>query len=179
MQYGNNTKYKCVFESKVHGIKFYEPEQYHISRYIAAGQQGIYSSAGVTKEYLEAITGKMLEICNSNNTSTAKTDMALLAQNIRVRLKYPVDEDCAIRMGAIYAIAEGEEADTVSALWIKKKMDMCKGTIELPPDPDMYAFFLNTGYGLTKEWDGLLTDTDTLTDYLTKRNDMLLQTMPF
>lgn len=147
-------------------------EKYHLSRYIAAGAQNIYSASGCTKEYLDAITNKMIEVCNGSNTTTAKTDLALLANNIRVRLKYPIDEDCAIRMGAIYAIMEGEDPDTCDANVVKVKMDMCL------TDRDMYAFFLNMGYQSTPEWNGLLPDLEAMEDYLKTRNELLKATTP-
>jgi len=42
----------------------------------------------------------MLELCNDEkNMKTLRTDVATLANNIKYRLSYPVDEDCALRMG--------------------------------------------------------------------------------
>lgn len=172
----NDPNYKLVFHSDIHNVDFYMAEKYHLSRYIAAGSQNIYSASGCTKEYLDLITNKMIEICNGNNTTTAKTDMALLANNIRTRLAYPIDEDCAIRMGAIYAIMDGEDPDKCESFWVNKKMVMCKGDANTPADPDMYTFFLNMGYQSTPEWNGLLPHLEAMEDYLTQRNE-LLQTM--
>src|SRR6185295_14717018 len=94
----NNPKYKEIFHSKVHGLHFYMPEDvatgYHISRYVTAGAQNIYSASGATKDLLEAMMDKMLELCNDEkNIKTLRTDVATLANNIKYRLHYPVDED--------------------------------------------------------------------------------------
>lgn len=171
MSLKDNPNFKLVFSSKVHNKDFYMAEKYHLSRYIAAGSQNIYSACGITKDLLDVITNKQIEICNGNNTATAKTDLALLANNIRVRLKYPIDEDCAIRMGAIYAIMDGEDPDTCEATIVKEKMDMCA------TDRDMYTFFLNMGYQSTPEWNGLLPDIEAMQDYLKTRNQLLQATI--
>src|SRR5690606_1498497 len=153
------TKYQVVFESKVHGVKFYTPANdtdYHLSRYVAAGAQNIYSSAGATREVLEAIADNMLQIVNAdgNRTPSIKTDIGVLANNIKYRLKYPVDEDCAIRMGAIYCFMDGENPDEMHDLYTRKKMDYAKGSADgkIPADPELYSFFLTLGVQSTPAW---------------------------
>lgn len=154
----DNPQYKEIFESKIHGIKFYMPVEtgsYHMSRYIAAGQQNIYSSLGATREYLDGITKKMLDLCNDeNNKDRLRSDMAVLANNLRYRLQYPVDEDCGIRMGAIYAIAQDEAADMHDNFQTQRKVDFAKGnkTHNISPDPELYAFFLSMGLQATESW---------------------------
>lgn len=158
MTFENNPLYKVVFESKVHGCKFYGPSgesDYHLSRYVAAGAQNIYSGAGATKDALQAITDKMLELCNDEkNIKSLRTDVTILAQNIQYRLKYPIDEDCALRMGAIYVFMEDEQPEEVHDLFTRRKIAMAKGDLanKIPADPELYAFFLNTGIENTPSW---------------------------
>lgn len=179
----DNPQYKLIFESKVHGIKFYMPVDnggYHMSRYIAAGQQNIYSSLGATREYLDGLTQKMLDLCNNeNNKDRLRTDMAVLANNLRYRLQYPVDEDCSIRMGAIYAIAQDEHADIHDNFQTQRKVDLAKGnqTHHISPDPDLYAFFLSMGLQATESWTKY-EPTTTGNGYFQKRLSDLENLMP-
>ncbi|WP_276135030.1 hypothetical protein [Polluticoccus soli] len=159
----NNPKYKEVFHSKVHDLRFYMPEDvasgYHLSRYVAAGAQNIYSAGGATKDLLGAMMDKMLELCNDEkNVKSLRTDIATLANNIKYRLKYPVDEDCALRMGAIYSFVEDENPDTTEDYWTRRKLVLAKGdaTQNISPDPDLYAFFLSIGMPYTPSWSELL-----------------------
>lgn len=177
MTFANNSQYKEVFHSKVHDVRFYIPEgQYHLSRYIEAGAQAMYSAAGTTKDYLDKITKVMLDKCNKEkSTEQLRTDMAILINNIRVRLSYPIDEDAALRTGAIYTFIEGEEPDRVDAYWLRKKMDMCKGE---KPDMELYSFFLNMGVELTPEWKQSLNPLETIEEYLTIRQRKLHEMTP-
>jgi hypothetical protein len=180
----NNPKYKEIFHSAVHNLKFYMPEDiangYHISRYVAAGAQNIYSAAGATKDLLGNMMDKMLELCNDEkNVKTLRTDIATLANNIKYRLRYPVDEDCALRMGAIYTFVEGENADVTEDFWTKKKLALAKGDAaqNIPPDAELYAFFLSIGLPYTPAWSeqsAILTDTD----YFSKRTEVLNAMQP-
>lgn len=180
----NNPKYKEVFHSKVHDLKFYVPEDiangYHMSRYVAAGAQNIYASSGATKELLGAMMDKMLELCNDEkNIKSLRTDVATLANNIKYRLKYPVDEDCALRMGAIYTYVEGESPDATEDFWTKRKVTLAKGdaTQSIKPDPELYGFFLSIGLPYTPAWSeqsAILSDTD----YFKNREEMLNSMMP-
>lgn len=168
--YTNNPKYREVFHSKIHDIRLYMPEDaangYHMSRYVAAGAQNIYSGGGATKDLLAAMMDKMLELCNDEKSvKTLRTDIATLANNIKYRLRYPVDEDCALRMGAIYTFAEGEDPGTTEDFWTARKVAWAKGDIvqNIPPDPELYAFFLSIGIISTPAWkeqSGILTDSN-------------------
>lgn len=180
----NNPAYKEVFYSKVHDLRFYMPEDmangYHLSRYVAAGAQNIYAAGGSTKDLLDTMMGKMLELCNDEkNVKTLRTDIATLANNIKYRLRYPVDEDCALRMGAIYTFVDGEEPNTTEDYWTRRKVTLAKGdaTQNIAPDPDLYAFFLSIGIPSTPAWSGLL-DGLTSTGYFSKREETLNALMP-
>lgn len=180
----DNPSFKEVFHSKVHDLKFYMPEDpangYHMSRYVAAGAQNIYAAAGTTKELLEAMMDKMLELCNDEKSlKTLRTDVATLANNIKYRLRYPVDEDCAIRMGAIYTFIEGENPDLTEDHWTRRKMTLAKGDAlqNIAPDPELYAFFLSIGLPYTPAWSGL-SDTLNNSNYFSQRTEALNALMP-
>lgn len=172
----DNAQYVVSFESTVHGVKLYVPAQdteYHISRYVAANAQNIYSSTGATKETLEAIAERMISVANTEgNAKTWRTDIGALAHAIRTRTKYPVDEDCAIRMGALYCFLEDEDPNQVQDVFTQKKISLAKGLNGMKADPDLYAFFLTMGVQSTPAWreyDSHLTDTE----YFQKRAEML------
>lgn len=173
MSYSNNPKYKEVFKSEVHGVSFYVPVEsgdFHTSRYVAANAQNIYSGAGVTKELLTGMLAEMIKLCQEEkNPNTLRTNMGVMINNLLYRTKFPIDEDCAIRMGAIYAIMDGED-EMYHDLWTQKKMEMCKGS---KPDSALYDFFLHTGIIYTPSWNELRTRTIVNMDYLIKRNEQL------
>ena len=179
----DNSLFKVVFESEVHGCKFYAPQSdsdYHLSRYVAAGAQNIYSGAGATKDVLKNITDTMLKLCNDEkNVNTLRTDIAVLANNIQYRLKYPIDEDCALRMGAIYVFMEDEDPEQVNDLFTRRKVVMAKGDIanNIPADPELYAFFLNTGISNTPSWSGLENPLNDIA-YFKNREEALLSSVP-
>lgn len=157
--YKDNPLFKEVFRSK--DTAFYvhvNASDYHLSRYVAANAQNIYSATGTTKELLSQYMDKIIELCNSEQSiKTIRTDVGTLANGIKARMKYPIDEDCAIRMAAIYHFIEGEEHDKVNDVFTQKKVAMAK------QDPELYAFFLNTGIIYTPAWrelESLLTDMD-------------------
>lgn len=182
--FASNPKYKEVFHSKVHDIRFYMPEDiaggYHLSRYVAAGAQNIFSASGATKDLLQTMMDKMLELCNDEkNVKNLRTDIATLANNIKYRLKYPVDEDCALRMGAIYCFAEGEDPDTTEDYWTRRKIAYAKGDTaqNIGPDPELYAFFLSIGIPFTPAWSGL-SATSTDSNYFSQRTETLNGLMP-
>jgi hypothetical protein len=182
--FANNPKYKEVFYSKVHDIKFYMPEDvatgYHLSRYVAAGAQNIYSSAGATKDLLGAMMDKMLELCNEEkNVKSLRTDIATLANNIKYRIKYPVDEDCALRMGAIYTFVDGEDPDSTEDYWTRRKLALAKGDAaqNIPPDPELYAFFLSIGMPFTPSWSEL-SPGSTGSGYFSQRTETLNALQP-
>lgn len=177
--FAENTKYREVFHSSVHNLRFYMPSDaangYHMSRYVAAGAQNIYAAGGATKELLSTMMDKMLELCNDEkNLKTLRTDIATLANNIKYRLRYPVDEDCALRMGAIYTFVEGEEPDTTEDYWTSRKVAMAKGDMaqNIKPDPELYTFFLSIGIPFTPAWNGQLSTLNN-TKYFNQRKDML------
>lgn len=165
-----NPQYKVVFHSEVHNISFYQPideGRFHASRYIAAGHQSIYASSGGTPEYFDAITGQMLTIINSGNKERIISDLSVLVNNIRYRLKHPVDEDCALRIGAIYSIMEDENPDEVLGSQTTHKIKLAK------QDSKLYEFFFITALMSVPKWQGLLNDTNEIAPYLNNRMEAL------
>lgn len=182
--FSENPQYKEVFHSTIHNLRFYMPQDvangYHMSRYVAAGAQNIYAAGGATKELLGSLMDKMLEICNDEKSlKTLRSDIATLANNIKYRLRYPVDEDCALRMGAIYTFVEGENPDVTEDFWTNKKVALAKGdaTQGIAPDPALYAFFLSIGIPYTPAWREQL-DILTDTNYFNQRRELLNALMP-
>jgi hypothetical protein len=142
----NDPNYKLVFQHE--GFAFYQPvntaEGYHQSRYVEACNQHIYANAGATVEVIQTICNEMITRCNKEfKTDTLRTDLALLANNLLYRTKYPVDQHCAIRLGALLCFMETDQAtedpNKVSLHWQQKKETLA---YEIP---EVYAFFLSMG----------------------------------
>lgn len=173
---------KEVYKSSVHNISFYIPanNNYHLSRHMAASAQNIYSASGITKDLLSKYIDAMIGMCNEEkNVKTLRTDIGTLCNNLKYRLSYPIDEDCALRMGAIYCLLEDEAPDTINPELTEKKILLAKGDYNkgMKPDPDLYAFFLITGIVYTpawKEYEKLTQDTE----YFKKREETLRMMLP-
>lgn len=121
---------------------------YHTSRYVEAINQQIYASAGATKEVIEAIANDLISRVNKQlELTTFRSDVASLANNLLYRLKNPVDQHCAIRLGCVLTFAEyvndgkiiSEDPDRTEIFWMAKKEALAMH------NPDAYAFFLQTG----------------------------------
>jgi hypothetical protein len=165
----DTTKYQLHYTSEKHGA-FYvaiDPNNYHLSRYVAAGVQNIYSASGSTSEYLDAITSQMLDIINTGSKERIISDVSVLTNNIRYRLKYPVDQDCAIRMGAIYVMHEDENPDEVNPQVTSKKVQWAK------EDAGLYDVLFTVGVTHTPSWIEPLKDLGEMQTYLSRRNEAL------
>jgi hypothetical protein len=165
----DTTKYQLHYASEKHG-NFYaaiDPNNYHLSRYVAAGVQNIYSASGSTKDYLDAMTAQMLDIINTGATGRIISDMAVLVNNIRYRLNHPIDQDAAIRMGCIYLIHEDENPDEVNPVWVTRKLGMVK------EDAGLYDCFFTVGVTHTPSWKEALSDLGEMQTYLNRRNEAL------
>lgn len=183
MNFDNNPDYKLAYEKD--GIKLYVPasaDKYHTHRYIAAGQHEIYANSGCTKDILEHYMKAGIELLNADKpVKTLRTDLAVIFNSVLARTKFPVDEDAAIRMGAILTFMEDEDPNTVSEVWIQRKIDLAKGN-NLPkghkdylaPNPDLYAFFLTMGESALPVYRELLNTTDA-SDYYRQRRQTLEQ----
>lgn len=140
---------------------------YHKSREVAMQAQERYANSGISKEILTVMCSKAIEMCNKQTSlDTLRTDMAILWNNILARTANPVDELCAIRMGAIACFLEGEDPDSVEMAWTEQKMRLAM------EHPNIYAFFLNMGIAFTPEYSNLLRGLK-VEDYLSSRAEML------
>lgn len=179
--YKDNPEYTREYVSGKYSI--YIPTNiatgYHERRKIEATVQAIYSNAGATRDVLEHLTSKMLEIINEGG-KTAMSDVAVLLNNIQYRLKYPIDQHCAVRMGAILSFleiedAEGlvishEDANNPQSHWLSKKLELADS------DPDMYTFFFTWGFANTEAY---RQQPDILTDmtYFRTRQEAIAKIM--
>lgn len=179
----DNPLYKEVYHSEIYDIRFYMPANgvdYAVSRYVAGNAYNVQAACGATKELLEVIADKLLELANEEkNAKNMRGDVATLANNLKYRLKYPIDDDVAIRFGANYTFMEGEDPDTVHDIWTQKKVDMAKGSPDgkYPADGGLYAFFLSTGLQSIEPWKEL-KDIIPNTDYFLNRRESLRGLMP-
>lgn len=137
--------------------------EYHVSRYIAGNAQNIFSASGATKELTSAILEQMKDVLNSDKPNNRKvTDCGVLIANLEYRMKYPIDEECAIRMGAIYTFVDGEDPNKTDDDYTKMKMKAAR------EDANLYAFFLEWGLINTPAYKELLNITIDM-DYFQKR----------
>lgn len=180
--YANNPSYQLATTEGIYNI--YIPvnpaDGYHTSRYVEALNQRTYSEAGATKDVLAGVMDDMIGRCNKTiDTETLRTDIAALANSIKYRLKYPVDQHCAIRMGAILSMLEyekdgaliSEPADKCEIFWIQKKVDLAMDY------PALYTFFLTWGLTNSANYNEAL---DTLNDseYFSKRTEAIKSLLP-
>ena len=179
----NNPEFNQVFESKIHGLKFYMPTDisngYHISRFVAGGAQDIFSNAGTTKEYLREVANQVMDWCNNAKISDLRTNIGTMMDNLLYRLQYPVDEYCLLRMGALFCFIEGENPNEVKDFWTQKKMELALGSHEknISSDPDMYAFFLSMGIPFTPSYKESLNILEDM-NYLKERAVILQSLIP-
>lgn len=169
----NNPSYQIVHV--VDGINIYMPVDvsngYHIERFVAATSQQMYSESGATKAVITEIVDAILKTVEDDTVKMVRTNVAVLANNLKTRLKYPVDEDCSLRMGAILTFIENENPDKVEEFWIQKKIALAHS------NSDAYTFFLSTGIEFTKsyrEQSGTSIDMQ----YFNKRREMLRGLLP-
>jgi hypothetical protein len=178
MTLSNNPAYQVAFESKVHNLKLYAPAgtEYHTSRYMAAGAQDIFSASGASRDYLKRVAETVKDWCNdtTNNKAQLRTDVGTMMDNLLYRLQYPVDELCALRMGAIFCFMEDEDPNSCQDFFTQRKVMLATGNLEkgLKADPELYTFFLTLGVESTPSYkDRLGISIDT--DYFNQRREIL------
>ena len=127
MIYKDNAEFEPVFEFKgetdtqgnplvMYRLK--DTSKYHLSRYVSANAQNIYSESGITKELLSNICQQMTKSINDNKLD----EVAVWVNNIKARLTYPVDENAALRMAMIYHFVEGENPNLCENHWTEWKL---------------------------------------------------------
>lgn len=180
--YKNNPDFELAFE--VDNYRIYKAvditKEIHTIRYIEAVNQEIYNRAGATKEVLEQAMNEIITRCNEVNFKTARTDIAAIANSVVYRLKYPVDEHCALRMGHILTFMEfDKDGETISEdnkattiFWMNRKFELSMN------NPDVYAFFLTMGMVHSQTYNAHL---NTLTDstYFQDRQQKIAALLPF
>lgn len=152
--YKDNPEFTLQFESKMFDVSGNELKEcaeplryyshsnisnYHMSRYLAANAQNQYSAAGITPEVMIAITDKIIQSVNDKKLA----DCAVLANNLKYRSRYPVDEHASLRMAMIYTFVEREHADKCENHWTEWKLQ------KILAEPEAYSFFLPIGLELT------------------------------
>ena len=182
----NNPEYELKFTCDK--ARFYVPVNvatgYHTSRYVEVLNQQIYANAGATKETLQNVLEDMVLRCNKQQEKdTFRTDIAALANSLLYRLKYPVDQHCALRMGALLCFMEydviadeklttyTEDPDKCDIHWLQRKEQLALN------NPDAYAFFLQMGISNTPAYREVF---DTLNDseYFLERERTINSLMP-
>lgn len=172
MEFKDNLDYIEAYNDG-HNV-FYMPSEltnYHKSREIAMRAQDMYSRCGISREVLTSFADTMLELVNNEGKDRIRSEVAVLAANLKFRMSSPVDELCCLRMGAIACFIEGEDPEKVAESWTAQKMRMAE------KNPDIYAFFLNTGIGFSPEYQELLRSL-TAEEYFQTRKQMLSGMMP-
>lgn len=171
----DNPEYVEVYHNERTGVRLYGPSQagkYHMSRMIAAQAQDLYASVGASKQVLEGLVQKALDLCNEDTADgkRLRTDIGMLMNNLLYRMRYPVDAECGLRMGALLCFAEGEDPDKTSDAWTQKKLRMAD------EDPELYTFFLHTGLRSCNSYAELL-DTLTVTTMEQRRQAIAAMTL--
>lgn len=164
----DNADYKLVLSHAGHD--FFMPTDtttYSKWRELAMSGQDAFSRAGISEDVLKQFAQQLLDKCNKQpNDTTLRSDTAVIATNILLRLREPVDELCAVRMGAIACIHADEDPVQCTRSWIAKKMELAK------EHPAIFDFFLHMGIGFTPLYGSLLRGL-TAEEYLTNRNEQL------
>lgn len=177
MKYKDNPEFKLEFESKMFDVSgntlqdgaeplryysYVNIANYHMSRYIAANAQNQYSAAGITPEVITTICDKMIQSVNDKKIA----DVAILANNLKYRTKYPVDEHAILRMAMIYTFVENENPDKCENHWTEWKLN------KILDEPEAYSFFLPIGMELTPAYSESLQEISESS--LNQRQQMLL-----
>lgn len=178
----NDPLFVPVYESDVHKVRFFLPAEtgsYHTCRLLGARAQDTFSNAGSTREFLEAMADYVLGICNDGTKQQIRTDVGTMMQNLKYRLQYPVDDLCAIRVGAILSFMGDEDPNQLIDVITRRKIDMAVGNPHkgIEPDPALYAFFLSLGLSSSQSYRELSADID-VTEYLSRRTEMLNSLTP-
>jgi len=170
MTYKDNPDFVAVYTHEPTGTIFYSPTEiygYHKSREMAMQEQDTYSRCGISKEVLQSFTDTLLSHANKQlNSDTLRTDIGVIANNIKYRMTTIVDQQCAIRMGALACMVEGEPHDRVVDAWTQKKVRMAN------EHPDIYDFFLHLGIAFTPEYAAALRGL-TAREYFQQRDQIL------
>lgn len=174
----NNPDFKLEIEHGPYCI--YTPVDiangYSTQRYIEALNQQDYANSGGNKEVWSKLADQLIDWANSTHpVDDIRTNMGLIGQNMRYRLQYPVDQHCAVRMGAILSFIEYKDAIgmvvTEDPADYKSRFTQLKETLA-HQHPDLYAFFLSWGIANLPEYRKAL-DGSTAQDYFNRRTEAI------
>lgn len=154
--------------------------EYHTSRLLEATLQNVYSGAGATEETIVKHLDAIIELCNqTGEVKTIRTDIAGIANALKMRTRFPIDKHCSVRMGAILSFLEykqgerwiAEDPNKTETFWLERKMELAMS------DPELYTFFFSMGAVSTQAYSNLL-DTLNDGDYFEKRRMNLIAMLP-
>ncbi len=172
MHFADNPLYKVAYTHET-GLVFYVPAattEYHKSREMAMQVQDTYARCGISPATLTVFIDTLIQFANKQlNTDTLRTDIGTIANNMKYRMSNIVDEQCAIRMGALAVFIDGEEPDKVIEAWTAKKVRLAM------EHPDLYSFFLHMGIAFTPTYSETLRSL-VAEEYLMERK-MILDSM--
>lgn len=181
MLYKDDPKFTLLFESKMFNtngeqlkagdepLRYYSLaniSDYHMSRHLAASAQNMYSAAGVTPTVLNAICDQMIQAVNDKKI----VDVAVLANNLKYRTRYPVDEHATLRMAMIYSFVDREDPDKCENHWTEWKL---KRVLD---EPEAFSFFLPIGLELTPAYSEYLQEVSQ--NSLNQRRQMINTMQP-
>lgn len=148
-----------------------DPNGYHMTRYVEAQNQQIFASCGFTKEKLQAVTDEIIKICNDGTKQAVRTDVAALANMLQYCMQYPLEENCALKMGCVLSFIDGEDPNKVHPAKEAEKLALALN------NPEAYTFFLSWGLSNIPEYRKIL-DISTSSDYLVKRKETMRSLLP-
>ena len=110
---------------------------YHLSRKIAGDAQDSIARLGATVETFETDIDKVNELLNQDGLKNEKRieNASSYLKWIKYRLKHPKNEECALRMAAIFLFIEGESPDKPIPHITEKKVNIAFA------NPETYTFF--------------------------------------
>lgn len=153
----------------VGGYTFYTPTedtQYHKCRELAMQAQEVYSRCGISKEVLQSFINELTERANNSKINTLRTDIGVIANNLQYRLNNIVDEEIALKMGAIACFTGDENPNELHEPYTKLKLDIAR------KNSHVYDFFLHLGVACIPDYAQLLRGLQ-IREYLTQRNEVL------
>lgn len=198
--YNGNPQYELRLEHN--GIRLFTPtnimDGYSAQRFVEAMNQQIYANAGANKEVLQEVMNEVKRRCNDEKNKSIRTEIGALVESVLYRLQYPVDQHCAVRMGAILCFMEediqdkltqsteregsvtvatspkyvlSEPEDKIDSVWLQRKETLAFS------DQKFYDFFLTWGIvntPLYREHFDILKDSD----YFNKRMETIRSLTP-
>lgn len=167
----SNTDYELVGEFD--GNKIYalvDPNKYHLSRFVEAQNQNIMASCGMTKDKLLQVANEMIKLCNEQDYKQLRTDIGALANYMKYCTQYPIENECALKVGCIFTFIDGEDPNVINRHFEQTKLNLARN------NADAYAFFLSMGMRNIPEYSQILNTSEAM-DY-SKRQEMLMSLLP-